>query len=218
MVNFQKITSIIILCMVAMQYGFAEKKAEAVNDAVAANLLKSYLSTINSYETNFEQMVFDGEGKVLQEARGQLWVQRPQKFHWFTTEPFEQKIISDGESVWLFDVDLDQVVIKTLDKEAGNTPALLLSGDSSSLQSAFTISLSERKGREIFSLIPKGESRLFEEMKLIFEKKQLKRMELNDSLGQKTIVLFMVLNAKAKIDPLKFKFNAPEGVDVIDER
>src|SRR5699024_4175941 len=87
------------------------------------------LEGVKTLDTQFEQVMLDRDETRLQTSSGHMWVQRPRQFRWHATEPFEQLVVSDGNKVWIHDVDLEQVIERPLGNEIGETPALLLSGD-----------------------------------------------------------------------------------------
>ena len=91
-------------------------------------------------EATFEQWVMDAKQNTLQNVTGTMWIQRPGQFRWNTADPYPQQIVSDGKELWIYDEDLEQATRKTLDKQVGNTPALLLSGDPSRIADGFQVS------------------------------------------------------------------------------
>ena len=91
------------------------------------------LDVVSSMETHFEQVTLDQSGEVLQSLSGTLTVARPGKMRWQTEPPYEQLVVSDGELVWVYDMDLEQVTIRQLEAKLQDTPALLLSGNTSEI-------------------------------------------------------------------------------------
>src|SRR5262245_30958888 len=102
---------------------------QARADDAATQRLSELLSKAQTMTARFSQLTLDGSGTRLQETSGQLSLKRPGLFRWHTDAPQEQLLISNGEKVWLFDPDLEQVTIQKLDQRLTQTPALLLSGD-----------------------------------------------------------------------------------------
>lgn len=184
-------------------------------DAVSA--LNAQLKKMQSLSAQFKQVVLDTKGGVLQDVTGSMQVKRPKQFSWITEDPYPQTIISDGEFVWIYDEDLEQVTVQNLDERAGNTPAMLLSGDPAKISDHFTISSENMVSGEVvrYTLKPKAEEALFEVMRVTFEGDLLKEMDLVDSLGQKTAINFLDVKLNPKLPATTFKFVPPEGVDVI---
>lgn len=191
--------------------------AMAGDEAAAAERLNELLSTANTLTGNFSQLTLSSNGSNLQETSGQVALQRPGKFRWHTDPPLEQVLISDGEQVWLYDPDLMQVTIQTLDQRLTHTPALLLSGDVSTLTDNFSIRWTEGGSVDDFVLTPKASDTMFETLRLSFRDGVINDMQLNDPIGQRTNILFqnVVLNEPVAADT--FQFEVPDGVDVISE-
>ena len=162
--------------------------------------LTQLLEKSQTLTARFSQLTLDGSGTQLQETAGQMALQRPGLFNWHTDAPQEQLMVSDGKKVSLWDPDLEQVTIKTLDQRLTQTPALLLSGDVID-----------------FVLKPKTRDTLFDSLRLSFRKGVINDMQLIDSVGQRTNILFMSVKANEPIAASKFKFDIPKGADVIQE-
>ncbi|HCP56394.1 MAG TPA: outer membrane lipoprotein carrier protein LolA, partial [Pseudomonas sp.] len=110
---------------------------------------------------------------------------------WHTDAPQEQLLVSNGTKVWLYDPDLEQVTIQTLDQRLTHTPALLLSGDVSKISENFDITSKEAGNVVDFTLKPKAKDSLFDNLRLSFRDKVLNDMQLVDSIGQRTNILFL---------------------------
>lgn len=190
-----------------------------VADEVSSQKLNALLTKISSMQANFEQHTIDPKGQTMQTLKGQMSVQRPYLFRWDTQKPFVQQVIANGQTVWIYDPDLQQATKQKLDKQVGNTPALLLSGDSKKIAQSFTVS--QEKGlsavQGVFILKPKDKEAVFESLKLIFNNQRLNSMQLKDSLGQRTDIFFSQMQVNGKIAPSLFQFTPPKDVDVIDE-
>jgi outer membrane lipoprotein carrier protein len=185
-------------------------------DKDVASLTK-LLETSQTLQANFSQLTLDGGGTQLQETAGQMVLQRPGLFYWHTNSPNEQTMVSDGKKVSLYDPDLQQVTIKTLDQRLTQTPALLLSGDISKINQSFDITSKESGNIIDFTLKPKTKDTLFDSLRLSFRSGLINDMQLIDSVGQRTNILFTGVKANEKVDASKFTFVAPKGTDVIQE-
>jgi outer membrane lipoprotein carrier protein len=95
----------------------------------AVKSLQYQLERIHSFSASFIQLTQDGLGTTLQKVEGFMQVAKPGKLRWQTRGVYEQLVISDGQSLWIYDADLEQVSIKDMDNRLSETPALLLSGD-----------------------------------------------------------------------------------------
>ena len=185
--------------------------------AAAAERLNQLLSAANTLTANFSQMTLSSNGSNLQETTGQVTLQRPGKFRWHTDPPLEQLLISDGKKVWLYDPDLMQVTIQQLDQRLTHTPALLLSGDVSTLTDNFSISWPQGGSVDDFVLTPKASDTMFETLRLSCRDGLINDMQLNDPIGQRTNILFQNVILNEPVAASQFGFEVPDGVDVISE-
>lgn len=190
----------------------------AVADEQAAKALNARLTAVSSLQADFQQETLDARGSKQQVLQGKMSVKRPGYFRWDTTSPFPQLIIADGSRVWLYDPDLAQVTVQKMDKQVGNTPALLLSGDPSTITRSFDISQTGEGASEVYVLKPKAKDALFESLQVTFDGKGvLQGMALKDSLGSRTLIRFGNVKLNPSLDRNLFKFRPPKGVDVINE-
>ncbi|WP_028238865.1 outer membrane lipoprotein chaperone LolA [Stutzerimonas azotifigens] len=185
-------------------------------DASAARLTQ-LLQQADTLTARFSQLSLDASGTQLQETAGEIALKRPGQFRWHTDEPMEQLLVSDGKKVWLYDPDLEQVTIQTLDQRLTHTPALLLSGDVSQISENFAISHKESSGVVDFTLQPKGNDTLFDSLRLSFRNGVINDMQLIDSVGQRTNILFNSVKMNEPLAAGLFTFEIPEGADVIAE-
>ena len=165
----------------------------------------------------FSQLTLDGSGTQLQETAGEMSVKRPGLFYWHTDAPNEQLMVSDGQKVLLWDPDLEQVTIKKLDQRLTQTPALLLSGDVSKISESFDITSKQAGDVMDFTLKPKTKDTLFDSLRLSFRGGKINDMQLIDSVGQRTNILFTGVKVNEPVPASKFKFDIPKGADVIQE-
>ncbi|MGB3621123.1 outer membrane lipoprotein chaperone LolA [Ketobacter sp. MCCC 1A13808] len=197
----------------------ATAQAADISPEKATPKLIEFLNGIQSMQASFEQWVMDAKQNALQNVTGEMWVQRPGQFRWDTAEPYPQTIVSDGSVLWIFDEDLEQATKKTLDRQVGNTPALLLSGDPAKISENFTVSAYHFDDTDEwrFDLRPKNKDAMFELLRVHFYKKDLRDMYLEDSLGQTTRIEFKTKQKNQPIDAQTFELDLDDSVDVIEE-
>ncbi|TRX76511.1 outer membrane lipoprotein chaperone LolA [Pseudomonas mangiferae] len=195
--------------------GFTAVQAQA--DDTAVKRLSELLSKAQTITGRFSQLTLDGSGTQLQETSGEMSLKRPGLFRWHTDAPQEQLLVSNGQKVWLYDPDLQQVTIQTLDQRLTHTPALLLSGDVSSISENFEITHKEAGDVVDFMLKPKAKDTLFDTLRLSFRGGVVNDMQLIDGVGQRTNILFMSVKMNPPVDAKQFDFQVPEGADVIQE-
>nr|WP_110688056.1 outer membrane lipoprotein chaperone LolA [Salinicola aestuarinus] len=187
-------------------------------DPASADRLTQLLEPLESYSADFEQQILDASGSSLQDTSGHMWLSRPGHFRWAVNEPYRQLVISDGREVTLYDPDLEQVTIQPLDERVTHTPALLLSGSASELSQNYEVSRQQQGASETFTLEPKANDTLFEQLKLTFFSESLDTLQMTDSTGQRTAIDFDNAETNVDIDPAQFQFEIPEGADVIREQ
>jgi outer membrane lipoprotein carrier protein len=180
--------------------------------------LHHFLAKASSLQADFRQEVVNEKGDVGKQSSGEFYLQRPGKFRWNYTKPYQQEIVSNGGKVWFYDVDLAQVTTKKINQAIGSTPALLLSGEVA-LDKNFTIESQDKsEGLYWIKLIPKDEESGFRQVLIGLDGDNLAGMELSDNFGQATRVYFSNLRLGAKIDAAKFEFKPPAGVDVLEDK
>jgi outer membrane lipoprotein carrier protein len=188
--------------------------------AVAASsveTLKGFLNQTASVKARFAQMVLDKNMKMLQQATGTMQFSRPGKFRWEYNKPYEQTIVGDGEKLWIYDKDLNQVTVRKLDRALGTSPAALLAG-SNEIEKSYTLtSIGNQEGLDWLEAVPKTRDTTFEKVRLGFNKTGLEAMELRDQFGQITVIKFADVERNPKLAPEIFKFTPPKGADVITE-
>ncbi|MBZ9538604.1 outer membrane lipoprotein chaperone LolA [Modicisalibacter tunisiensis] len=184
-------------------------------DSQAADRLAALLEPLDSYAADFDQKILDSSGNRLQEAKGRMWLSRPGKFRWEVEDPYRQVVVSDGDKVYLYDPDLEQVTVQPLDTRVTHTPALLLSGSSDALTKNYRVSRQQQGTAETFTLIPQTPDTLFESLKMIFYSERLGGLKMTDSTGQRTAIEFRDATMNQAIDDSRFVFEIPEGTDVI---
>jgi len=179
--------------------------------------LSQLLSNSKTIDARFSQLTLDASGTQLQETNGQMTVQRPGQFYWHTDAPQEQLVVSDGKNVTLWDPDLEQATIKKLDERLTQTPALLLSGDISKISQSFDITSKEQGEVMDFTLKPKTKDSLFDSLRLSFRRGLVNDMQLIDTTGSRTNILFNGVKVNEPVPAGRFKFDIPPNADVIKE-
>lgn len=208
MMSFRWIT-LLVLCLPVVN----------AHAASATDRLMDFFNNVKSMHAEFTQTVSAQGFADKDTSKGLFRLLRPGKFRWDYEEPYQQHIIADGNKLWVYDVDMDQVIVKPLNLVLGQTPAVLLSG-TASLTDRFDIQdLPERseQGLAWVQLRPKDTESSYEKLFLGFNQETIKAMELVDNFGQITMLQFSNLQRNMNIDPKIFQFEPPPGVDVLGE-
>lgn len=179
--------------------------------------LRSFLADVQGMDGRFRQQVIDSRQQVLEDTSGSVAMQRPGRFRWNYEAPFERVIVSDGEKVWLYEADLEQVTIRRLSSGIGDTPAALLTGKVSVLE-RFKVDRSwNEEGLALVRLVPRSADSDFAAVTLGFDGPALRRLLLDDRLGQQTRIDLTEVRINPRLAPDLFRFLPPPGADVIDD-
>jgi len=182
-----------------------------------ADSLRKFFTSVNSVQAQFSQVVLDEALNTIQESSGTLYIERPNKFRWDYDIPFKQEIVADGKQIWVYDKELQQVTVRDLTGGLGDTPAVLLAGKGR-LEDRFTVkSLGEQGSLVWAQLIPKNKDGGFETIRIGFERGRLATLEMVDGFGQTTRVTLRNSKENIRIDPARFRFTPPKGVDVVGQ-
>ena len=195
---------------------FAALIAPAPAAETARARLDAFASGVKSISASFEQQIFTSKskGKVTQ---GTLALKAPRLFRWETTSPTQQLIVADGEKVWIYDPDLEQVTVRSQGTEEAHSPLTVLT-DVSQLDHDFTTSeQGDHDGLTWLRLKSKDKDPQFAYCDLGFDAKGLARMRFEDTLGNTTEIRFADWQRDPKLKPDAFTFTPPEGVDVIGD-
>jgi len=182
--------------------------------------LDRYLAQLATLRVDFQQSLTDARGRSLESVSGTLLVQRPGRFRWEvrptkSEAPPTQLMVADGRNVWFYDRELEQVTVRPASSALTATPALLLSGVVD-VHVAFDITGEARAGGlDWVRVTPKRADAEFREARLGFSGNELRRMEIADKLGQKSVLDFGRNERNGRVDPAELRFVPPPGVDVI---
>ncbi|HNU66308.1 MAG TPA: outer membrane lipoprotein chaperone LolA [Methylotenera sp.] len=179
--------------------------------------LKKFYNSTQSISAKFHQVVTDTKGQKIQDVFGEMVIKRPNQFRWDYKKPFEQQLVSDGKQVWLYDIELAQVTTRQLSKALSASPAALLAGGED-LDKNFNLSnLSREDNLDWVSALSKDADSGFNNIAIAFKGDKLQQMELVDSFGHLTKIVFTDVKPNPNVSEKLFLFKAPKGVDVLVE-
>ena len=185
-------------------------------NAASLERFQSYVRTTQSARGDFEQKVYDKNGKLVQDSKGSFVLLRPNRFRWSYVKP-QQVIVGDGERVWIHDADLNQVTVRRTARVLGSTPAALLAG-ASDIQNSFDMKeIGERDGLEWLEAKPREKEAGFESMRLGLSTGGVEAMELVDHFGQTTRLRFSNVVRNPQVEAGTFRFSPPKGADVLGD-
>lgn len=189
-------------------------QAAATSEATAAKNLNALLGGVKSMSANFTQSTTGG--KANRTFSGSMQVQRPNKFRWQVNGAASQLIVANGNTLWIYDKDLNQVTRQNVSNQVGDTPALLLSGDPSKIANNFKVT-QPIAGKNYYVLYPKNANGTFKSLGIAFNRGNPVMMVLNDNLGQTTSIKFNGVKRNGNIPASQFTFTPPKGADVISQ-
>ena len=179
--------------------------------------LDRFFEKVTTFKASFIQVVLDENLLALEETSGLLWIARPGRFRWDYESVHGQSIVADGEVLWLYDVELEQVTRRAQESAIGQTPAVLLSGGQQ-YRKDYNVTILGRQGAVYWiSLVPKLSDGSFAEIQLGFEGETLRLIQLLDELNQITRVTLANVVENEPISDSVFRFIPPTGVDVISD-
>ena len=174
-----------------------------------------FFNGLLTMQADFDQQVLDGKRQLLQSSQGHMWIMRPGRFRWDYETPYKQQQVADGERLWSYDEELEQVTVQPASEVLTSTPAMLLSGDQP-LELLFDIeeSSATSAGRRV-TLIPRSDDSYVTRLHVHFSGVLLTRIDAEDSFGNTTLFSFTRLQRNPKLDEKLFTFTPPAGADVI---
>jgi outer membrane lipoprotein carrier protein len=184
--------------------------------ADAVETLRGFVRDVKSGRAQFTQTVTSPDGAKKKTSSGSFEFSRPNRFRFAYAKPFEQTIVGDGEKVWIYDADLNQVSSRKLGQALGATPAALLAGGG--LERDFDLSpLPAKDGLEWAEAKPKAKDGAFQSVRVGFQGSTLAALEIVDSFGQRSLLRFSAFAPNVSIPAETFRFTVPPGADVIEQ-
>jgi outer membrane lipoprotein carrier protein len=182
----------------------------------SGDLLQNKLNAMRSMSAQFSQVVKSKNREVSRSA-GIMALERPGRFRWQTKTPMEQLVVADGQKMWIYDVDLEQVTVKKQEKGLGGTAALFLSGYGDNVARDFEVVEKNEGNTLVFDLKAKSAKENFQHIQLTFTQNQLTGLQLHDQLGQTTSVTLDHIKTNSQLSSQLFQFKPPKGVDVVKQ-
>ena len=184
--------------------------------ADALDTLREFVRDVKTGRASFTQTVTAADGAKKRSSSGSFEFARPNRFRFAYAKPFEQLIVSDGQKVWIHDLDLNQVSVRKLNQALGATPAALLAG--ASLEQEFELAAQPSKdGIDWVMATPRQKDGAFQSMRIGFRGKELAAVEILDSFGQRSVLQFSQYAANVALPEASFRFVPPPGADVIEQ-
>ena len=191
----------------------------------ALKSLENFVKNTKSGRAAFTQVVTspakEGQTPKSKTSSGTFEFLRPNRFKFLYKKPFEQAIVSDGQNLWLHDLDLNQVTVRKLAQVLNGTPAAVIAAaaDLKGLQADFTLtSLPEKAGLQWIQAVPKTKEGQLQSItvgvKLTDKGTELAALEILDSFGQLSVMTFNQFEVNPALSASSFQFKPPVGADV----
>lgn len=212
-------------CLLGLLCGIAAGAAVAapVPAAPAATTAKPARSQLDAFtrglkglDASFTQQVYDPNGRKAETSSGTVRLSAPRQFRWEYRLPAPQLIVADGDHLWIYDPELEQVTVRQQSLEEQDSPLSVLI-DPTGLDRQYKVSEGGKAGGlEWLVLVPrKADDAAFQKAKLGFGATGLSRMELTDGLGQRTVIGFSAWKRNPAFPADTFRFSPPKGVEVV---
>ncbi len=209
------ITHLLIIILVSMSLFVCSSLFAPVLSSQSIQQLDKFFSEVNSFEGQFIQIVYDESGEVIQEASGDVALDKPGKFRWQYIKPYPQLILADGEYLWIYDEELLQASAKPINTALGNAPIMLLTNIRPLTDDFEVNDAGIRDGLNWVELTPLVQDTEFLKIHIGLNENGVNTMELQDHFSQKTVIQFSDLKTNVTFGAEQFTFIAAEGVDVV---
>ena len=185
-------------------------------DTIIDELQRSY-EGIQELSADFRQETFSKTMGATTIASGTVYFKKPGKMRWEYDEPAGDILISDGTTIWLFQADLNQVIMSGADLSGSPLARNFLAG-MGSIRNDFDISLADDSDEHYrLALSPKTPLPSVRQLFIDIDRVSglVSRTHILDRLGNETKVSFSTIKIEGRLDPSLFTYNPPKGVVVI---
>jgi len=179
--------------------------------------LESFARGLTSLQGTFSQETQAKDGRTTDRTSGKVALNVPRLLRWEYEQPFPQLIVADGLNIWTYDRDLEQATVRAQASDEARSPLMVLI-EPGQLDREYKVS-EVGAGDEVraLRLVPKGKDAGFASCELRFGSDGPSSMRVTDNLGQTTDWRFGPWQRNLKLDPALFRFDPPQGTDVIGE-
>jgi len=205
--------SFLCFLLFSVQNAYSESVSSEV---VSSQKLAEKIARLTTHRASFQQTVVEEDGYILDENNGVMSFEQPGKLYWNVLEPFPNLLVSDGDKVYFYDPDLDQVTIRNWSSDPSENPVAVFIGEA-----AISDYYSVEEVNGLFTLEPKNTDSGFSEIKIEFDKDVPETMTIVDTLGQITTMRFSAIDEQGdkngKIPNNPYTFEIPVTAEVIND-
>jgi outer membrane lipoprotein carrier protein len=184
--------------------------------------LEAFVKNAKTGRAQFTQVVTappkDAQPARSKTSTGTFEFSRPNRFKFVYTKPFAQTIVADGQTLWLYDADLNQVTARSQAAVLGSTPAAVIASaaDLKALRADFNLSAApDKDGLEWVLATPKAKDGALQSVSVGMRGSDLAVLEILDSFGQRSVITFTAMQTNLSLDAAAFAFKPPAGADVV---
>ena len=201
-----------------------EKKATLVALAFSQTLMAQegpigeldlLLQDITTISADILQLIIESDGGVLEETEIKMLLKRPDRLYWETVSPFQELIVTNGEILWNYQPDLEQVTIEDWDSDDSELAAQLLNGRAETLSNDYYVAMINAEDNKSFELSPKMSDSIYELVTVSFIDDVLDMIHLDGRNGEQTVWQFNNLVMNSLIENNSFEFEVPDGIEVV---
>jgi len=192
--------------------------------ASGLDALEKFIQTARTGRAEFTQVVTsparEGQAAKTRKSSGTFEFARPNRFRFNYKKPFEQTIVADGQTLWLYDADLRQVTQRKQAQVLGSTPAALIASapDLATLRRDFDLQpAGEQDGLQWVQATPKNKETQLHGMRVGFRGAELAALDILDGFGQRSVLTFTRMELNAPLGPEVFNFKPPQNADVVKQ-
>ncbi|MDB3992582.1 outer membrane lipoprotein chaperone LolA [Gammaproteobacteria bacterium] len=201
-----------------------EKKAALVALAFSQTLMAQegpigeldlLLRDISTISADILQLIIESDGGVLEETEIKMLLKRPDRLYWETVSPFQELIVTNGEILWNYQPDLEQVTIEVWDSEDSELAAQLLNGRTETLSNDYYVAMINADDNKSFELSPKMSDSIYDLVTVSFIDDVLDMIHLDGRNGEQTVWQFNNLVMNSLIENNSFEFEVPDDIEVV---
>lgn len=216
--NFERF--LLSISVLAFILPFSGNTANA--EEIAEQQFLQLVSDLNHFQASFEQTVVESDGYVLDETQGVMSFEKPNKLYWNVEEPFPSLLVSDAETLYFYDPDLNQVTLRPWSSDPSENPLAVFVSDTQILD-YYSISTSGSDSgsqnntedvSDLYVLTPKSLDASYTELQILFDEKGIASMTVFDTIGQTTSIHFSELEENSLPDS-PYEFRVPENAELI---
>ncbi len=174
-----------------------------------------YFQALDTFQAQFTQQVTDGDGVLIQDASGEVWVKRPGRFRWNYLKPYVQQVVANGVELWTYDAELEQATVKPIGDVLSTTPAMLLAGSKQLADLADVEPIGRKSGQRWYRLRPKNPDENLDEVELVFDGEQLLSIRVHDNFNNTTVIEFTDVKRNQPVPDHLFSVDLPAGTDIL---